>query len=96
MPEDESLKSLLERLCSLEEQQLAKLSAILERQVAAHERIDKLQDKWQSWISASEENQKKARAYARGQSFGAWLRTAMTLFMLGMIALAIIIAHYLK
>ncbi len=96
MPEDESLKSLLEKLCSLEEQQLAKLSAILERQVAAHERIDKLQDKWQNWISASEENQKKARAYTKGQSIGAWLRTVMTLFMLGVIALAIIIAHYLK
>ena len=89
MSEDESLKPLLERLCSIEEQQLAKLIAIDERQVAANERITK-------WMATAEENQKKARAYATGQAIGAWFRTGFIVFMLGLIAVAIIIAHYLK
>jgi hypothetical protein len=96
MPEDDSLKPLLEKLCSLQEQQLAKLSELVERSATARERIEKLQDLWQRSLTTYEESQKKAGARAAGQTFGLWIRTALTVFMLGLIALAIIIAHYLK
>ena len=96
MPDDDSLKTLLERQCSLQEQQLAKLSALLERSIAAHERVEKLQGMWQQWRETDLETQKKARAYATGQAIGAWLRTTLTVIMLGVIAVAIIVAHYLK
>ncbi|MDQ6808724.1 MAG: hypothetical protein M3Z64_04785 [Verrucomicrobiota bacterium] len=93
MPDDETLKALLERLCTLQEQQLAKLSEIVERSTAAREKLEEMS---QRWLSTFEDSQKKMRARAAGQVFGAWVRTGLTVFMLGLIALAVIIAHYLK
>jgi len=46
MADDESIKALLERLCSLQEQQLTKLTELAERSAKAHERIDKMQEFW--------------------------------------------------
>ena len=96
MADDDSIKALLEKLCSLQEQQLTKLTELTERSAKAHERIDKLQEFWRDKLVKHEENQKKLLARATGQVVGVWLRAAVTAFMLGLIALAIIVAHYLK
>jgi hypothetical protein len=89
MPDDDAIKSLLERLCSLQEQQVAKLSEALERAAAARERLEKLTAKL-------DEAQKTQARKAVGYQIGAWLRTALIVFMLGLIAIAIIVSHYLK
>ncbi len=96
MADDESIKALLERLCSLQEQQLTKLTELAERSAKAHERIDKMQEFWRQGLAKYEESQKKLLARATSQVVGVWVRAALTAFMLGLIALAIIVAHYLK
>ena len=95
MPDDD-IKSLLERLCSLQEQQLAKLSEALDRSAEARERLEKIGQDWQRLLAAMEQAQKAQARKAVGYQIGAWLRTAFIVFMLGVIAIAIIIAHYLK
>jgi hypothetical protein len=89
MPDDDAIKSLLERLCSLQEQQLSKQSEALEIAVAARERLGKLTAKL-------EQAQKTQARKAVGYQIGAWLRTGLIVFMLGLIAIAIIVSHYLK
>jgi hypothetical protein len=93
---DDDIKSLLERLCSLQQQQLAKLSEALDRSVAARERLEKMTDGWQRFQEALEKAQKDQAKRAVGYQIGSWLRTFLIVFMLGVIAIAIIIAHYLK
>jgi hypothetical protein len=96
MADDDSVKALLEKLCSLQEQQLTKLTELAERSAKAHEKIEKMQDLWRQTLAKYEETQKKALARATGQVIGVWVRAALTAFMLALIALAIIVAHYLK
>jgi hypothetical protein len=93
---DDDIKSLLERLCSVQEQQLAKLSEALDRSVAARERLDKMSDGWQRFQEALEKAQKDQAKRAAGYQIGSWVRTLLIVCMLGVIAIAIIIAHYLK
>jgi hypothetical protein len=93
MPDDDAIKSLLERLCSLEEEQLAKLSEALESASAARERLEKVADGFKAKL---EEAQKTQARKAAGYQIGAWLRTGFIVFMLGVIAIAIIVSHYLK
>jgi hypothetical protein len=96
MPDDDSIKSLLERLCSLQEQQLAKLTEALERAAAARERLEKLADGLKGIGAKLEEAQKIQARKAVGYQIGAWIRTGFIVFMLGVIAIAIIVSHYLK
>jgi uncharacterized coiled-coil protein SlyX len=96
MPEDDSIKALLERLCSLQEQQVAKLSEALERAAAARERVEKVGDSLKGLVAKLEEAQKIQAKRAVGYQIGSWLRTFLIVFMLGVIAIAIIVAHYLK
>jgi hypothetical protein len=93
MPDDQSIRTLLEKLCSLQEQQLAKLSELLDRTAAARQRVEELS---QRWITAYEDSQKKLRARAAGQSVGLWIRGILTLIMLALIIVAIIVQRYLK
>jgi hypothetical protein len=51
MADDDSVKALLERLCSLQEQQLTKLTELAERSAKAHERIDKVQEFWREKLA---------------------------------------------
>ena len=96
MPDDDSVKALLERLCSLQEQQLAKLSEALDKSAAARERLETIGQDWRRLIATLEQAQKTQAKRAVGYQIGAWLRTALIVFMLGVIAIAIIVAHYLK
>jgi hypothetical protein len=96
MPDDDSIKALLEKLCSLQEQQLAKLSEALDRAAATRERVEKAADLWKSMAAKLEEAQKAQARRAVGYQIGAWLRTALIVFMLGVIAITIIVSHYLK
>ncbi len=96
MPADDSIKSLLERLCALQEQQLAKLSEALAQSAAARERLEKVSDGWQHLRETLEKAQKDQAKRAVGYQIGSWVRTFLFLFMLGVIAIAIIVAHYLK
>lgn len=96
MSDDDQIKVLLERMCSLQEQQLAKLSEALERAAAARERIEKTSDGFRDMLAKLEEAQKTLAKRAIGYQLGAWLRTFTIVFMLGVIAIAIIVAHFLK
>jgi hypothetical protein len=93
---DDDIKPLLERLCSLQEQQLAKLTEALDQSVAARERLEKVSDGWNSFRETLEKAQKDQAKRAVGYQIGSWVRTLLIVFMLGVIAIAIIIAHYLK
>jgi predicted secreted protein len=95
MPDDDSVKILLERLCSLQEQQLAKLSEALDRAAAARERLENATDTWRKMMAKFEEAQKTQARKAVGYQVGAWLRAGFIVFMLGVIAIAIIVSHYL-
>jgi hypothetical protein len=96
MPDDDAIKTLLERLCSLQEQQVAKLSEALDKSAAARDRLEKIGQDWQRIISTIEQAQQTQAKRAVGYQIGAWLRTALIVFMLGIIAIAIIVSHYLK
>ena len=96
MPDDDSVKALLERLCSLQEQQLAKLSEALERGAAARDRLEKVSDNLNGFAAKLQEAQKAQVKRETGYQIGAWLRTGFIVFMLGVIAIAIIVSHYLK
>jgi uncharacterized coiled-coil protein SlyX len=96
MTDDDSIKALLEKLCSLQEQQLAKLSEALERAAAARERVEKIGDSLKGFAAKLEEAQKMQAKRAVGYQIGAWIRTAFLGMMLFVIAIAIIVAHYLK
>ena len=96
MTDDDAIKSLLERLCSLQEQQLAKLSEALEGAAAARERLEKVADGFKGIAAKLDEAQKTQARKAVGYQIGAWLRTGFIVFMLGVIAIAIIVSHYLK
>lgn len=96
MSDDDSIKVLLEKLCSLQEQTLAKLSEALDRSATARLEIEKLAQEGQRFFAKLEEAEKKARARAAGQMVGMWARTAIQAFMLALIVAAIIIVHYLK
>jgi hypothetical protein len=89
MPDDDAIKSLLERLCSLQEQVVAKQSQALDLAAAARERLEKLAEGFK-------EAQKTQARKAVGYQIGAWLRSGFIVFMLGVIAIAIIVSHYLK
>jgi uncharacterized coiled-coil protein SlyX len=90
MPDDDAIKSLLERLSSLQEQQLAKLSEALERAAAARERLEKVADGFKGITAKLEEAQKTQARKAVGYQIGGWLRTGFIVSMLGVIAIAII------
>ena len=96
MPDDDSIRASLERICTLQEQQLAKLSEIAERSAKAHERITELQESWRQAMTRYDDSQKKLQARATGQTIGLWVRTLLQVFMLALIVIAIIVAHYLK
>ncbi len=92
---DDDIKPFLERLCALQEQQLAKLSEALDRSVAARERLEKMGDGWQRFQETLEKAQNDQAKRALGYQIGSWLRTFLIVFMLGVIAVAIIMARYL-
>jgi hypothetical protein len=96
MADEKSIKALLERICSLQEQQVAKLSEALDRAAATRDRIENATEMWKNTLVKHEEAQKAQARRAVGYQIGAWLRTAMIVFMLAVIAVAIIVAHYLK
>ena len=96
MPDDDSIKALLEKLCSLQEQQLAKLTEALERSAAARDRFEQVGDTLKGFVAALEQAQKTQAKRAVGYQIGSWLRTAFLGMMLFLVAIAIIIAHYLK
>ena len=63
MPDDNAIKSMLERLCCLQEQQLAKRSEALERAAAARERLEKAADAWKTPLR----NLKRRRRHRPGE-----------------------------
>jgi len=96
MRDDDSVKALLERLCSLQEQQLTKLSEALDRSAAARERLENIADTLKRAITTWDEAHKAQARRAIGYQISAWLRTILLVSMLAVIAVAIIVAHYLK
>ena len=96
MPDDDSIKALLEKLCSLRKQQLAKLSEALERAAVARDRVERVTDSMKAFFAKLEEAQNTPAKRAVGYQVGAWLRTAFLGVMLFLVAIAIIVAHYLK
>ena len=95
MADDDSLKQLLERLCSLQEQHLTLLRDSIERRERFDERQEKLQQAWERQMSLYEAGQKAYDQRAERHEKGVRVRGALTLIVLGLIVVAIIVAHFL-
>jgi hypothetical protein len=78
MPDDDSVRALLERLCSLQEQQLAKMSESLERYAEAKEKEQKLRELWERQMANYEQSQKAHEERAARHEKGVWVRAILT------------------
>jgi hypothetical protein len=95
MTDNDSSESLLQKLCELQQQQLDKLDKLSEHlsQIAAEGR--KNHDAYKGQLETYERDRKASSDLAESHRKSAATRGFLIIAMLGLIAAAIIIAHFL-
>jgi hypothetical protein len=91
---DESSKVLLERLCALQEEQLALTRESLERYARIAERQEKDQAIWEQQVAEYREHQKSYEERAARHERMTNIRGAIILGLWIIIAAAIVISHF--
>jgi hypothetical protein len=94
MPDDDSSKALLERLCSLQEQHLTLLRDSIERRERFAEREEKLQQAWGRQMSLYEESQKIHEERAERHERSVRIRGIITLVIWAVIAITFIVSRF--
>ena len=72
-----------------------KMSESLERYAEAKEKDQKLRELWERQLANYEQSQKAHEERAARHEKAMWTRAILTLVMLGLIAITIIVAHFL-
>ena len=93
MPDDDSSKTLLERLCALQEEQLRLTREAIERRAHFTEREDQLQKLWKRQLTLHEEHQKTYDERAERHERGVRIRGIIMLVLWAVIAVAVVV-HY--
>ena len=94
MAENDASEALLQKLCELQQQQLDKLDKLSEHlsQIAAEGRRN--HDAYQGQLETYERDRKASSDLADSHRKSAAIRGFLIIAMLGLIAVAIIIAHF--
>lgn len=93
MADDHSTKTLLERLCALQEEQLALTRQSLERHEDRAQRQEKSQELWERQLALHEEHQKTYDERAERHEREVRIRGIIMLVLWTAIAIAVIL-HY--
>jgi uncharacterized protein YcbX len=93
MADDDSTKPLLERLCALQEEQLALTRQSLERHEERVQRQEKSQELWERQLTLHEQHQKTYDERAERHEREVRIRGVIMLIIWATIAIAVIV-HY--
>jgi hypothetical protein len=93
MPEDDDTKALLQKLCTLQEQQLAKLTELVDGYTRGAESSARSRELWDKQLRLHEESQKTYDERAERHERSVRVRGIITLILWAAIAVAVFI-HY--
>ena len=94
MADDDSTKQLLERLCALQEEQLALTRQSLERHEERVQRQDKSQELWERQLALHEEHQKTYNERSERHEREVRIRGIIMVVLWAVIAISVVVHFF--
>ena len=96
MPDNDPSIAALEKLCSLQEQQLAKMKELLEVYSRVAADAQKSHEMWQRDHASYQESREAYEERAQRHERGVWIRGILMLIIWAIIAVAVVAHYFLK